>query len=245
MAVIHRAEIRPTKLELLGEWLPKQSWYAGDPGAAPASVGAYRFDDPRGEVGIETLLVRTAGGQVVQVPLTYRGAPLAGGEPFLVGTMEHSVLGQRWVYDGCGDPVYLSALAAVILGHAVQAEELLEGKGADGPQRRTPTVSVVGTGARGMAVTDVEAAKDLNAVGVPEAVEDLGDSTEGGRTVVRAAGLELTIVRLVELPAGDTDDTGSAEGATGEGDGTDRGGALLGAWTDQTRPVRLATARRT
>ena len=105
MAVIHRAEIRPTKLELLGEWLPKLPWYPGEPGAAPASVGAYRFDDPRGEVGIETLLVRTVGGQVAQVPLTYRGAPLPGGEPSLVGTMEHSVLGRRWVYDGCGDPV--------------------------------------------------------------------------------------------------------------------------------------------
>ncbi|MET9023757.1 hypothetical protein ABZV93_27665 [Actinopolymorpha sp. NPDC004070] len=226
MAVIHRAEIRPTKLELLGEWLPKQSWCTGEPGVAPTSVGAYRFDDPRGEVGIETLLVRTADGQVMQVPLTYRGAPLAGGEAFLVGTMEHSVLGRRWVYDGCGDPVYLSALAAVILGDAVQAEELVEGKGADGPQRRTPTVSVVGTGTRGAAVPAVEA------------VEELTDSAEDGRTVVRTAGLELTIVRVVELPAVDSGSDAP------EGDGGDEGGALLGAWTDQTRPVRLATARR-
>ncbi|MGW0230654.1 CG0192-related protein [Actinopolymorpha singaporensis] len=233
MAVIHRAEIRPTKLELLGDWLPKQTWFAGAgaPGEKPASVGAYRFDDPRGEVGIETLLVRTADGQVVQVPLTYRGAPLAGGEPFLVGTMDHSVLGRRWVYDGCGDPVYLSALAAVVLGHAVQAEELVEGSGADGPQRRTPTVSVVGTGTRGATPPVVEAVEDANAVG------EQGDAGGSGRTVVRIPGLELTIFRLVDLPGGDTGDTDRT-------DGDDQGGALLGAWTDQTRPVRLATARR-
>jgi hypothetical protein len=44
------------------------------------SVSAYRFDDPAGEVGIETLLVRRGAGPVLQVPLTYRGAPLAGAE---------------------------------------------------------------------------------------------------------------------------------------------------------------------
>nr|WP_238341659.1 1,4-alpha-glucan branching protein [Actinopolymorpha rutila] len=219
-------------MELLGEWLPKQPWYTGAPGEKPASVGAYRFDDPRGEVGIETLLVRTSAGQVVQAPLTYRGAPLAGGEPYLVGTMEHSALGRRWVYDGCGDPVYLSALAAVVLGHAVQAEELVEGEGADGPQRRTPTVSVVGTGTRGGVTVPV-----VEAVAQAEQVENPAVTTEGGHTVVRIPGLELTVVRLVDVPDGDRDDTEGTEG-------TDQGGALLGAWTDQTRPVRLATARR-
>ncbi len=62
-------------------------------------------------MGVETLLVRVGEGPVLQVPLTYRGAPLPGGESALVGTMEHSVLGPRWVYDGTGDPVYVATLA--------------------------------------------------------------------------------------------------------------------------------------
>jgi Maltokinase N-terminal cap domain len=36
-----------------------------------ASLGAYRFDDPAGEVGIETLLLDVAG-DVAQVPMTLR-----------------------------------------------------------------------------------------------------------------------------------------------------------------------------
>jgi hypothetical protein len=38
-------------------------------------VGAYRFDDPVGEVGIETHLVR-AGERLLHVPLTYRANPM-------------------------------------------------------------------------------------------------------------------------------------------------------------------------
>jgi hypothetical protein len=44
--------------------------------------------------------------------------PLADAEAALVGTLEHSVLGTRWVYDGLRDPCYVRMLAAVSLtGH--------------------------------------------------------------------------------------------------------------------------------
>src|SRR5215218_7739419 len=99
MALLHRAEITPTKLELLDAWLPTRAWYRGPADPGLAKVGAFRFDDPAGEVGIETLLVQAGDGPVLQVPLTYRAAPLAGAEPWLIGTTEHSVLGRRWVYD--------------------------------------------------------------------------------------------------------------------------------------------------
>ena len=36
----------------------------------------------------------------------------------LVGTMQHSVLGRRWVYDGPQDPVYAAQLLELVLGHA-------------------------------------------------------------------------------------------------------------------------------
>ena len=52
------------------------------------------------------------------VPMTYRGAPLDGAEHALIGTTEHGVLGQRWVYDGCHDPVLVAQLWALVEGRA-------------------------------------------------------------------------------------------------------------------------------
>jgi hypothetical protein len=78
-------------------------------------VADYRFDDPAGEVGVETILWRTDRGAILQTPLTYRAAPLADAETHLIGTSEHSVLGRRWVYDGCGDHVWAATLAETIL----------------------------------------------------------------------------------------------------------------------------------
>src|SRR3954451_22866156 len=116
MALIHRATIRPTKAELLADWVPTQPWGERE----FELVGAYRFDDPDGEVGIETHVLASPDGDLLQVPLTYRGAPLAGAERFLVCTMEHSVLGPRWIYDAVGDPVYAAVLASVLRGDAAQ-----------------------------------------------------------------------------------------------------------------------------
>lgn len=113
IAEIHRdATLSPTKLALVAAWLPSQPWFQGDPAGARI-VGAYRFVDPDGEVGIETQLVRV-GETTYHVPLTYRSAPLPDADEFLIGTMDHSVLGKRWVYDATGDPVYTVELARVI-----------------------------------------------------------------------------------------------------------------------------------
>jgi hypothetical protein len=139
MALIHRATLRPSKLELLTGWLPGRPWYDA-PAGDLERVAGYRFDDPAGAVGIETMLVRVGDGPVHQVPLTYREAPLAGGDAWLLGTTEHSVLGKRWIYDGTGDPVYAAALAAAILGHTGQAEELVEGV-----ERRAPSMAIAST----------------------------------------------------------------------------------------------------
>lgn len=126
MAVIHRTTLEPTKLELLTSWLPSRPWYRGDAGAPRmAKAGGFRLDDPEGEVGIEFMVVTDASGpDAVQylVPLTYRGAPLDGAEHALVGTAEHGVLGRRWVYDGCHDPVARTQLAALLEGRT-QAQD--------------------------------------------------------------------------------------------------------------------------
>ena len=110
------------------------------------SRGAYRFDDPADEVGIETMLVGTADGPVHHVPLTYRAAPLDGADDWLVGTTEHSVLGTRWVYDGCADPVYAAALAHAILAGGGQAEQYFEVDGRREVREPTVTIAVSGAG---------------------------------------------------------------------------------------------------
>lgn len=181
MALIHRATLQPTKLELLTAWLPTQAWAAGAAAGAVEQVGAYRFDDPAGEVGLEAHLVECADGSVLHVPLTYRGAPLDGADDALVGTMEHSVLGRRWVYDGCADPVWVAALARAVLSGTPQAEELVEDGDALVP--REPTARVTGTG------------READP-GLPEDVP-LIPSDRGQATVVRAGDLELVVVRAV------------------------------------------------
>ncbi|MCW2800582.1 MAG: hypothetical protein JWQ70_2054, partial [Aeromicrobium sp.] len=145
MALLHGgASIRPTKLELLATWLPTRPWFVGD-GSALELVGAYRFDDPEGEVGMETHLVRAGDSTIYQVPLTYRAAPLDGGEAFLVGTMDHTVLGNRWVYHASIDPVYLDVLADTIRTGGSQA--VLERTFADGRvEIMEPSVRVTGSG---------------------------------------------------------------------------------------------------
>ncbi|MGW8062539.1 maltokinase N-terminal cap-like domain-containing protein [Streptomyces ziwulingensis] len=125
MAVIHHTTLRPTKLELLAAWLPSRPWYSGGDEPELSKAGGFRLDDPRGEVGIEFLVVNDASGArpaTYLVPLTYRGAPLDGAGHALVGTMEHGVLGRRWVYDGCHDPVWAAQFTALVEGR-VQAQD--------------------------------------------------------------------------------------------------------------------------
>jgi len=144
MALLHQATVTPSKLELVRDWLPTQQWYLGEHGAELTPVAAYRFDDPDGEVGVETILTAAPDGAVFQVPVTYRGAPLEGAEASLIGTMQHSVLGPRWVYDGLGDPVYLATVIDAVRTGGHQADLLIE---IDGEMvTREPTARVKGSG---------------------------------------------------------------------------------------------------
>jgi hypothetical protein len=138
MATIHTTTLTPSKLELLASWLPGQPWYRGDGAPRLAKAGGFRLDDPQGEVGVEVLLVADGDGTVYATPLTYRGAPLPGGEPGLVGTTEHGVLGRRWVYDAVHDPVGRAALVALVRGRAVPQHQSLS----DTPD---PSVTVEGS----------------------------------------------------------------------------------------------------
>lgn len=154
MAIVHPdAVLRPTKPELVHQWLEAADWFDGDPGAVEVKPRfSYRFDDPAGRVGVETLVVRD-GERFLQLPLTYREAPLDGADLWLLTTMEHSVLGKRWIYDGVGDPVLVAAFIAAMVGGLPSAGLELE---TAGEHRAADTlIRAEGTGA-GPAPVDVE-----------------------------------------------------------------------------------------
>lgn len=116
MALLHQATLSPTKLELVTAQLDRNGL-----GDGPVTlVGGYRFDDPAGQVGVEGLIA-TRDGEGFHIPVTYRDAPLDGAEPWLLTTMEHSVLGTRWVYDAAHDPVAVECFLRVLAGEQEQA----------------------------------------------------------------------------------------------------------------------------
>ncbi|WP_238016239.1 hypothetical protein KZZ52_28640 [Dactylosporangium sp. AC04546] len=220
MALLHQAEITPSKLELIEAWLPDQSWFQEPSAEGLARVAAYRFDDPDGEVGIEALLVRIGAGPVYQVPLTYRGAPLGGADAWLVGTTEHSVLGKRWVYAACGDPVYAAVLADALFGTAGQADEYLEVDGQ--PVLRKPLMTVTTTRAGGRTDAPGDATATAGTVrGVVRGV------VSGDPTVIETDLGTLAVVHVLgATPQPDADAV-----LTGQRDGID--GPLLLAYASR------------
>ncbi len=137
MAIIFKAELSPTKPEVLRQLLSSRSW--GEPGELEV-LGAYRFDDPAGEVGVECHLARV-GESVYHLPLTYRDAPLEDPAAQLVTTIEHSVLGTRYVYDGLEDQLAIECFARALTGAQQQATlEILTADGAPAGTRRQSVV---------------------------------------------------------------------------------------------------------
>jgi hypothetical protein len=178
MAIVYpRATLTPSKRELMDAWLPTRPWFDGNLDRKP--VGSFRFDDPDGAVGLEGFLLGAEGLPTLFLPLTYRGAELEGAEEHLVGTTEHSVLGPRWVYDGCGDPVLMAAFARAIVtgGTGVDHEYDL----GDGPQFSPTNAQVRGSGSADEA----------------PAVDAVGCHDEGPLTIVDAGPLEIVVARIV------------------------------------------------
>lgn len=211
MALLYDAVLRPSKSELIAAWAPTQTWFVGDVGVEVERVASFRFDDPDGGVGIETVLVRFGTGPLLQIPLTYRGAPLEGGEKELVGTMSHSVLGDRWVYDATGDPVYLAAVAAAALTGGQQADQFTQGNGELIPV--APTATVRGSGTPGTPV--------------PERAATIDIVSTAATTIATAGALRVTVVRVLD---------GASSGALATDAAT-----VLGTWVEQSQPQLLLT----
>lgn len=189
MSIIYDATIEPSKLDMLAAWLPSQEWFIPVPDAELERVASFRFDDPAGQVGMETLLIRH-GAWTYQVPLVYRNAPIPELAAFLLTSTEHSVLGTRWVYDATGDPLYVAAIAGAVLAAEPQANQV-EHRG----EERIPlpaTITLTSTGTPGTPVP---------------AVESVTAHTVGGVTTIRSGGLSIAVVRSL------ADDDGTHLGA--------------------------------
>ncbi|MBF4588581.1 CG0192-related protein [Curtobacterium sp. VKM Ac-1395] len=213
MAVIHNAELRPSKTDAIAAWLPSQPWSGVDPDASAGSLvalGRFRFDDPDGEVGVETYLVRVGDGPVLHVPLTYRGAPLPGAEAFLVTEMHHSVLGRRWVYDAVGDPVYADVLRRAIATGGHEADlEAAPGEGGPAPAKEgtavgsgsdadSPTVSAVDVVTVGTTSTVSTGHGDLVVLRVVGAgMPETSQASDGAVLTATWAGSEPTAVAVL------------------------------------------------
>jgi hypothetical protein len=197
MAILHEATISPRKDELVEPWLRTRSWWDGVAERGP--VGSFRLDDPAGEVGIECFLFGSTSGSTLFVPLTYRAAPLPGAAANLVGTMEHSVLGTRHVYDACADPVFVATVMETIRAGGRQADLLL--LRADGTEvAREPLATAHGEGVATVPAHDPT---------LPVSPRDAAD-----RTAIAGAGFELTVMRrLGDAPQGPAL-VGSFEGGT-------------------------------
>lgn len=209
MAILYNVELSPGKIELVEEWLPKQPWANVEPGTKLNRVSSFRFDDPAGEVGVEFHLVTVADddgtvespGTIYQVPVTYRGAPLAGAEDDLITEMDHPVLGHRWVYDGAADPVcVLETLRAIVTGGR-SVDEFFQTD--SGLEQNTDVAEAWGTSEPELTIGDLPQGKDADQVQVK--VENVGDLTLAVFGEVKLGFLRVlspVAVDALETPSG-------------------------------------------
>jgi len=103
-----QGSLTPAITAFLPPWVAQQRWYAGK-GRVPVlrRIGGLRLDDPAAEVVIDVHLLLDESGKTpttYQVPLTYRGAPLAGAadalEPHRVASylLETAQLVHTWYH---------------------------------------------------------------------------------------------------------------------------------------------------
>ncbi|WP_404289758.1 hypothetical protein [Glutamicibacter arilaitensis] len=122
MGIVYNTSMSPTKNELVSAWLIKQDFYSGQGVPKLEHIGGFRLEDPNGKVGVELRIYADHADTsevIYHVPLSYREAPLEGGEKYLVGISEHAILGPRYVYDASGDPVFEDQARELLAGKAI------------------------------------------------------------------------------------------------------------------------------
>ncbi|MBP3037731.1 1,4-alpha-glucan branching protein GlgB [Arthrobacter sp. zg-ZUI100] len=105
--------LTPSLPELLTAWLPQQRWFpAKGRDITLDRVGGVRLSDPSGLAELEVHLIAVASGQrtdIISVPVSYHGAEVPELGAALLGRVQHEELGERWLYDGAADPVFVTA----------------------------------------------------------------------------------------------------------------------------------------
>lgn len=102
-AKMYDTTLKPTKQEIAQAWI-----------GASEILGSYRLvDTVEGEVGIESLIAHEREGRLIQIPLSYRSAEIS--PEHTISTLEHGVLGKRWVTNALGDPVAVREYIRTIL----------------------------------------------------------------------------------------------------------------------------------
>lgn len=243
MSDIHAATLRPTKPEAVAA---RVSSLFGVTVAAEdvRMIASFRFDDPAGDVGCETHIVAVdlpeRGDIVVQVPLTYRGAPLEGApQEALVTTMDHSVLGRRWVYDAAHDPIYVTELLLSITDAGSAARQFAV---ADDGSRSLITeglANVRGTGPEpdpADAPTVVDEGVQADGSVLPAVDRD------EYRTITRLRGAAVEVFDVLNLGADESPAGGVVSDAviSDPSDTAMDAGQLVTTWDGQESPVILA-----
>lgn len=177
MAIIHKATLSPSKLELIADYLPKQPWFIRRANRSWWAPTALTIPPVKSESKPTSSQPATAS---TRFPSATAATSLAGANDWLIGTMDHSVLGKRWVYDACADPVYIKALATAILTGQKEAEQFVDGES----QPRPSTVSVQGTGMLDGGLPALSASAPVSGSGV---------------TIIDAGSLRLKVNRVVEV----------------------------------------------
>ncbi|UYQ78356.1 hypothetical protein OF385_04175 [Glutamicibacter sp. JL.03c] len=120
MGIVYNTSMSPSKDELVSAWLPQQDFYTGKGTPRLQHIGGFRLEDPEGKVGMELRIYADhsdTSDVVYHVPLTYREARLPGGDKHLIGTSEHAILGERFIYDAAGDPVFIAQARQLLAGN--------------------------------------------------------------------------------------------------------------------------------
>jgi predicted trehalose synthase len=235
-------------VELLHRWMPAQRWYpAKGRGVGLRPLGTRHTDDPAGHAAIRVHVVGLDSGDrvdVVQVPLTYRTAPLEGAEHALVGQLHDPDLGERWVYDGPHDPAYVaSLLTSLRLPDGVTAvapgspSRVLKGEQSNTsiivePADAGPVIVKVFRTLHPGANPDVEVLAALSRVACPH-VPALRGWLEGSWTSPDGATVDGHLAVAVDFLAGSEDAWRVALAAVGSGT----------PFTEQARGLGAATAR--
>lgn len=102
-AIMYDTTVVPSKQEIAHAW------------AGSVKIkGSYRLvDTVEGEVGVEVLIATDLDGRLVQIPFSYRSAEIDPAHT--LSTVEHGVLGTRWVSNALGDPVAVREFIRTIL----------------------------------------------------------------------------------------------------------------------------------